>query len=64
MKGAISAGALALLSLAVPALSATYGLTDNIVGSAFYDNFQFQAIGDPTHGRVSVIHLFPRGVLS
>lgn len=34
------------------ALSATYGRTDNISGSSFLSAFSYQAISDPTHGRV------------
>ncbi|GLB43086.1 putative glycoside hydrolase family 16 protein [Lyophyllum shimeji] len=39
-----------------PALGATYPLSDNIVGSAFYNNFNFEAIADPTHGRVNYVN--------
>lgn len=35
-----------------PSAGATYKLQDNVVGSSFYDFFQFQAIPDPTHGQV------------
>ena len=31
---------------------ATYHLEDNVVGGAFFDAFEWQAIEDPTHGRV------------
>jgi hypothetical protein len=31
---------------------ATYVLRENIVGEGFYDSFSFEAIPDPTHGRV------------
>ena len=31
---------------------ATYLLRDNIVGAGFFDAFEWQAIDDPTHGRV------------
>ena len=43
-----------VISLAqIPAiLGATYTLSDTIVGNAFYDAFSWQAISDPTHGRV------------
>ncbi|KAF8059824.1 glycoside hydrolase family 16 protein [Lyophyllum atratum] len=53
MKAPFSA--LTLLSLAGPALAANYPLSDSIVGPAFYDTFDFQAIGDPTHGRVNYV---------
>ena len=33
-------------------LGATYLLTDNIIGKTFYTNFDWEAIPDPTHGRV------------
>lgn len=29
-----------------------YSLTDTIIGSDFYDFFTWEAISDPTHGRV------------
>ncbi|KAG6835744.1 hypothetical protein H0H93_015045 [Arthromyces matolae] len=45
--------ALSLLSLAGSALSAPYLLSDKIVGSDFYREFNFEAISDPTHGRVN-----------
>jgi len=33
-------------------LGATYSQTDNTSGSGFNDAFSYQAIADPTHGRV------------
>lgn len=36
--------------------AATYSLRDNIVGSSFFDSFEWQAIDDPTHGRVWVCY--------
>jgi hypothetical protein len=42
----------ALVALASKTLAATYSIADNVVGNGFYDAFQFQAISDPTHGRV------------
>lgn len=33
----------------------SYSLTDNWVGQSFYNSFSFQAIDDPTHGRVEYI---------
>lgn len=43
----------ALLSFgANPAFGAVYNLNNNITGSGFYDAFVFEAIADPTHGRV------------
>jgi hypothetical protein len=35
-----------------PTAGATYKLQDNVAGSGFYDFFAFEAIPDPTHGRV------------
>jgi len=34
------------------ALAAPYRLTDKWEGGSFWDGFGFEAIGDPTHGRV------------
>ncbi|KAF6746910.1 glycoside hydrolase family 16 protein [Ephemerocybe angulata] len=36
-------------------LAGPYTLSDNIVGPAFFDAFEWQAIGDPTHGRVQYV---------
>jgi hypothetical protein len=47
-----SAGAVALLVFVPSVLGRFYPLSDNIVGSCFYDEFNFEAITDPTHGRV------------
>ncbi|RDB18969.1 putative glycosidase C21B10.07 [Hypsizygus marmoreus] len=47
--------ALALLPFVVPSLAARYPLSDNIVGTAFLNTFDFQAIADPTHGRVNYV---------
>ncbi|KAJ2929630.1 hypothetical protein H1R20_g7464, partial [Candolleomyces eurysporus] len=33
----------------------TYHLRDNVVGGAFFDAFEWQAIEDPTHGRVQYV---------
>jgi hypothetical protein len=33
-------------------LAATYQLSDEIVGPTFYTAFEWEAIADPTHGRV------------
>jgi len=35
--------------------AAAYNLADNIVGSGFYNSFDFEAIADPTHGRVNYV---------
>lgn len=46
---------LALAPLVRPAFTgATYSLSDEIIGKGFYDKFNFEAIADPTHGRVYV----------
>ncbi|KAF8193714.1 laminarinase [Pholiota molesta] len=47
--------AASLLATTTPALAATYSLTDNVVGSAFYSYFQWENIGDPTNGRVTYV---------
>lgn len=36
-------------------LGATYGVSDTFIGSGFYSGFSFQAISDPTHGRVQYV---------
>ncbi|KAG6816368.1 hypothetical protein H0H87_006641 [Tephrocybe sp. NHM501043] len=53
MKRAVAS--LCFLSLAAPSLSASYSLSDNIVGSGFLSAFNFEAIADPTHGRVNYV---------
>ncbi|KAF8636312.1 hypothetical protein AX17_003632 [Amanita inopinata Kibby_2008] len=45
-----------LLALAVPVFCVTYTLSSNIVGSDFYNTFDFEAISDPTHGRVNYVN--------
>lgn len=45
---------LILSALVIQALASTYGISDNIIGSSFLNFFDFEAIQDPTHGRVSV----------
>ncbi len=42
------------LSYAALALAAAYSQTDNISGSGFLSAFNYEAIADPTHGRVYV----------
>ena len=32
--------------------AANYNVAETSVGSSFFNNFQFDAIADPTHGRV------------
>ncbi|CAK5267905.1 unnamed protein product [Mycena citricolor] len=41
--------------LPVSVLAASYSRTQNIVGTGFYDAFDFEAIPDPTHGRVNYV---------
>ncbi|TFK63709.1 nucleophile-disabled Lam16a mutant holds Laminariheptaose in A cyclical conformation [Pluteus cervinus] len=56
MKFLYSSLSLACALSSLPgALGATYKRTDNIVGNGFYDAFEFQAIKDPTHGRVNYV---------
>ncbi|EIN04087.1 glycoside hydrolase family 16 protein [Punctularia strigosozonata HHB-11173 SS5] len=43
------------LCAARPALAATYSRTSNVAGNGFYDFFSFQAIPDPTNGRVNYV---------
>ena len=33
---------------------ARYLLKENIIGAAFYDHFDWEAVDDPSHGRVQV----------
>lgn len=47
-----SLGLLAIISDAV--LAATYSRTSSLTGNGFLDAFTWQAIADPTHGRVYV----------
>ncbi|KAK7044432.1 putative laminarinase [Favolaschia claudopus] len=47
---------IACLSLASLVAGATYQRTQNIVGSDFLSAFSFQAISDPTHGRVNYVN--------
>jgi len=42
-------------SLISSALAATYSLSDNWIGSAFLNGFTWQAISDPTSGRVNYV---------
>ena len=52
MKFPLPASVLALASIVVPALGATYFRSDSIVGSDFLTAFTFEAEADPTNGRV------------
>ncbi|KAJ7148542.1 glycoside hydrolase family 16 protein [Mycena crocata] len=57
MKGplGISARLLAFSSSLSGVLCASYSRSENIVGTGFYNSFNFQAIGDPTNGRVNYV---------
>ncbi|KAK1221539.1 hypothetical protein PQX77_015658 [Marasmius sp. AFHP31] len=46
---------LSLLFLLPSVLAASYSQQDNIVGSGFNDAFNYEAISDPTHGRVNYV---------
>jgi hypothetical protein len=50
----ISSGLLLALLTGSALAGGTYTLKENIVGEGFYDSFTFQAIPDPTNGRVYV----------
>lgn len=41
-----------LFSVTYGAFAATYNQAANIQGNAFYSDFTFEAIADPTNGRV------------
>lgn len=56
MKFTTAASLFSLSAVLPSALGASYGLTDNIVGSGFYSAFSFQNIADPTHGRVNYVN--------
>lgn len=47
--------AIPALALAGSALGATYSLTDTVVGSDFNSFFAYEAIADPTNGRVDYV---------
>ncbi|KAJ7509605.1 glycoside hydrolase family 16 protein [Mycena galericulata] len=51
----LSAGLLALSNPLSLVLAATYSQSENIVGSGFYNSFNFEAITDPTAGRVNYV---------
>jgi hypothetical protein len=41
-----------IVHLSAVVFGATYNIADSIVGSGFNSRFSYQAISDPTHGRV------------
>ncbi|KAF9446477.1 glycoside hydrolase family 16 protein [Macrolepiota fuliginosa MF-IS2] len=47
--------AILLFSYVALALGASYSQTDNISGSGFLNAFTYEAIADPTHGRVNYV---------
>ncbi|KAJ6614109.1 endo-beta-glucanase [Mycena sp. CBHHK59/15] len=51
----ISARLFALSSTVSSALAGTYNRAEHIVGTGFYNSFNFEAISDPTHGRVNYV---------
>ncbi|KAJ7218231.1 glycoside hydrolase family 16 protein [Mycena haematopus] len=55
MPSAIHAPLLALSFAVSSVLCGTYQNAENIVGAGFYDSFNFEAIADPTHGRVNYV---------
>ncbi|KAH7920553.1 glycoside hydrolase family 16 protein [Leucogyrophana mollusca] len=56
MKFSLSLGALVLASVVDVALGgATYSRTENLVGQSFLNAFTWQAIADPTNGRVNYV---------
>ena len=48
----VLSSALSLFIAIGGARAATYSLSSNIVGTDFLDEFSWQAIADPTNGRV------------
>ncbi|TFY64735.1 hypothetical protein EVG20_g5848 [Dentipellis fragilis] len=56
MQLSVASVLLSTLLAARTAYGATYSLSDNITPSTFYNNFAFQAISDPTHGRVNYVN--------
>lgn len=48
----ISARAFSLVSLASLALASSYSQKESYSGSTFLNGFNYQAIADPTNGRV------------
>lgn len=51
----ISSLTFALLFLAPRSFASLYSIVDDIVGDKFYSSFTFDAIADPTHGRVEYV---------
>jgi len=55
MKSTFLPTAVLALASFTPSIAATYSLTDNIIGSGFYSSFSWEAIPDPTSGRVNYV---------
>ncbi|OJA16778.1 hypothetical protein AZE42_03308 [Rhizopogon vesiculosus] len=55
MKMNVVGSSLTLALLTGSALAGTYVLSENIVGEGFYNSFNFEAIPDPTNGRVTYV---------
>ncbi|KAJ3570796.1 hypothetical protein NP233_g4172 [Leucocoprinus birnbaumii] len=53
MKASI---ALLLSSLLAPAYAGTYSISHTVLPTGFLDFFEFEAIADPTHGRVNYVN--------
>lgn len=62
MKSVIMVAAIFALLSFTPALAGTYLLSDEIIGSDFYTAFNWEAIEDPTQGRVYVPQILLCGV--
>ncbi|KAF9562372.1 glycoside hydrolase family 16 protein, partial [Agrocybe pediades] len=46
-----------VLGLVPSSLGAQYLLKENIIGSGFYDHFDWEAVDDPSHGRVTYVDM-------
>ncbi|KAJ7624602.1 glycoside hydrolase family 16 protein [Roridomyces roridus] len=55
MKASVAAQLVSLASVISTVHAGTYSRTENIVGSGFYNAFNFEAIPDPTDGRVNYV---------
>ncbi|KAF8803219.1 glycoside hydrolase family 16 protein [Phlegmacium glaucopus] len=56
MKSVVFAAAFLALSSFTPALANIYLLNNRIIGPDFYNNFDWEAIADPTNGRVNYVN--------
>ncbi|PPR05555.1 hypothetical protein CVT24_003294 [Panaeolus cyanescens] len=55
MKSIVSTSLALLASSLTPMLVGAYQLTDQIIGNDFFNAFEWEAIADPTHGRVNYV---------